>query len=73
VRATVDIDQAVYDQRRSIRPNLRQRSPLTDRVVIELKSAASHRDRLIDTVAAFPLQVERHSKYVKGIEAIHAL
>jgi len=72
VRATVDVDQAVYDQRRSVRPNLDRPSPLVDRVIIELKCVASQRERLMDVASAFPIRVERHSKYVSSVDAVCA-
>jgi hypothetical protein len=72
VRATIDYDQRVYDQRQGLRPNLTWSSPLASPVILELKAPASERARLAEVAGAFPLRVERSSKYVAGVEAIHS-
>lgn len=69
VRVTVDWDLHVYDQRRSMHPNLRWSSPLADRVIIELKCANRNRGKLADVAAKFPIRVERCSKYISGLQA----
>ncbi len=70
VRLTVDRDQKVYDQRRSARPNLRWRTPVAERLIVELKGAAEQRGRLADIASAFPNRIERCSKYVDAVQAI---
>jgi len=67
IRVTLDFDQAAYDQRLSPRPNLRARLPITDRVVIEIKSAQDQVERLQEVVARFPVLRSRNSKYAGGV------
>ncbi len=69
IRATLDFDLRVYDQRRFARPNLRWTTPLADRVIIELKCSAAAHSCLCDVASAFPVRVERCSKFVLGLEA----
>jgi hypothetical protein len=69
VRVTLDYDQAAYDQRLSPRLNLRARLPITDAVVIEIKTALEHAERLPEVAARFPVLRNRHSKYVRGLLA----
>ena len=69
VRATLDFGQAAYGQRLSSRPNLRVRIPVADAVVIEIKTAQEHADRLPDVAAGFPVLRSRYSKYVRGLLA----
>ena len=69
IRATLDFGQVAYDQRLSRRPNLRLRLPLSDAVVIEIKSAPEQVERLQEVAARFPVSRTRHSKYVRGLSA----
>ena len=69
VRATVDRNQAAYEQRLSTRPNLTRRSPLRDGLVVELKAAPENYDRLVDAAQRLPMRVTRNSKYVNGMLA----
>lgn len=67
VRATLDYDQAAYDQRLLPRLNLRTRLPIADIVVIELKASLEHIDRLQEIAPQFPLPRSRNSKYVRSL------
>ncbi|MCB8945978.1 MAG: polyphosphate polymerase domain-containing protein [Ardenticatenaceae bacterium] len=67
IRATLDYNQMAYDQRLSPRPNLQHPLPLPDLVVIELKAAPEHSERLQWAVGRFPIPRSRNSKYVNGI------
>lgn len=67
VRLTLDYDIHAYDQRLSVRPNLRRRLPVADSVVLELKAAAAHGERLEEIAGRFPLQRTRNSKYVQAL------
>ena len=68
LRATLDYACAAYDQRLSLRPNLRVLLPITDRVVIEIKAAPEHAERLQEAVAQFPVPRTRNSKYTGGLQ-----
>jgi hypothetical protein len=67
VRVTLDYDQAAYDQRLSPCPNLRVPLSIADRVVVEIKAAAEHAERLSEIAGQFPMQRARNSKYVGGV------
>ncbi len=67
VRVTLDYALAAYDQRLTPRPNVRVRLPIVDRVVIEVKAAQEHGERVQEVVAHFPLPRSRSSKYASGL------
>ena len=69
IRVTLDFDQVAYDQRLSLRPNLRLKLPIDDTVVIEIKTGQEHAERLRQAVAWFPVRRSRNSKYVGGVLA----
>lgn len=68
LRATLDYACAAYDQRLSLRPNLRVPLPIADRVVIELKAAPEHAERLQEAAAQFPVLRTRNSKYAGSLQ-----
>ncbi len=67
IRVTLDFDQAAYDQRLGLRPNLRVRLPIEDTVVIEVKADQEHAEQLQEVVGRFPQRRCRNSKYVGGL------
>ena len=67
IRATVDFDQAFYDQRLSGAPNLTRPLPGQERIIIELKAAPSCHDQLVEIVKHLPVRVSKNSKYVSGM------
>lgn len=69
IRATLDYDQAAYDQRLAQRPNLRRRTPLSPDVIIELKAGPAEFQRLQAIVGHFPIRRSRNSKYVRAMLA----
>jgi len=66
VRVTLDFDQAAYEQRLTLRPNLTTRLPLEDNVVIEIKADHEYGERVQEIAAQFPAPRYRNSKYVQG-------
>jgi len=68
LRVTLDYACAAYDQRLSLRPNLRVPLPVADRVVIEIKAALEQAERLQEAVAQFPALRTRNSKYVGSLQ-----
>ena len=70
VRATLDANQRVFDQRLRQKPNFRRAAVLQDTVVLELKFAPEDRDLAADLVAEVPVRLGRHSKYVNAVRAI---
>lgn len=67
VRATLDYEQIVFDQRLSAIPNLARSMPMTDLVIIELKASPELHARLEEVMGHFPMQRTRNSKYVRGM------
>jgi hypothetical protein len=67
VRVTLDYDQAAYDQRMSLRPNLHVRLPIADTVVIEVKADREQEERAAEVIEWFPLSRTRNSKYASGL------
>ena len=70
MRATIDTQQAVWDQRYTSRPNFNLRASLPDTLVVEFKfdrALAQEANRMLQ---GSPLRVSRHSKYVNGALAI---
>lgn len=70
VRATIDTQLSVYDQRYKPAPNIRHASNAPDVLVVELKFERSERDRASRLVEGLPLRVSRHSKYVTAVQSI---
>ena len=69
IRATLDYDQAAYNQRLHGRPNLDRPLLGQNFVVIEIKGAPASSDRLENIMSRFPLRRTRNSKYVNGVAA----
>ncbi len=67
LRLTLDSDQAFYDQRLRVRPNLAQRLPSPNTAVIEIKAPPGDDQRLEQAMGYFPLLRTRNSKYVLGL------
>jgi len=67
IRATLDYAQVSFNQRLSSRPNLTRRLPIENFVVIEVKSAPDHYERLEQVMGFFPIRRSRNSKYVSGV------
>jgi hypothetical protein len=67
IRATLDYAQVAFDQRLSSRPNLTRPLPLQKLVVIEVKAAPEHFERLERVMGFFPMLRTRNSKYVSGV------
>jgi VTC domain-containing protein len=69
LRITLDHACAAYDQRLSLRPNLRVPLAVADRVVIEVKAAPDQIERLQEAAAQFPAPRTRNSKYASSLLA----
>ncbi len=67
LRVTLDFAQSAYDQRLSRRPNLSRRLHFGESIVIEIKSAPEHFERLERAMGNFPVLRSRNSKYVQGL------
>lgn len=71
LRLTLDTQVRAYEQRASLAPNLSRRSLLSQQMVIEIKGPVDDESgqRLARVLAAFPLRIERFSKYLHGMLA----
>ena len=69
VRLTIDTSITVYDQTLSAHPNIRNRTPMTPTLVLELKASSDHRNHLADISRDFPIRPAANSKYVNAIVA----
>ena len=67
IRATLDSNMEVYDQRYWSKPNTNRSRKMGDYVLLELKCQAQHERLLSDLVSHCPLNPSRHSKYVNGV------
>lgn len=67
IRATLDRQICVYDQRYKQKANLNKSVSLGDYVLLELKADEQYETQLSQILASCPLRPSRHSKYVNGI------
>jgi VTC domain len=67
IRCTLDYEQRFYDQRHSLRPNLRHALTAVDQIVVEVKAPVALEERLEQAMDSFPIPRSRHSKYVDGL------
>jgi SPX domain protein involved in polyphosphate accumulation len=70
IRATVDTQQAVYDQRHRSFPNITQPINHPDLLILEYKFAEKDRGLVSRWLGDIPLRRSRHSKYVVGLLAL---
>ena len=68
IRITLDADQVMFDQMRSLRPNLTRRINLPEVNILEVKCESVDRDLVVRTLADCPLRIARFSKYTAGSE-----
>jgi hypothetical protein len=70
VRVTLDLHQAVRDQRFPRYPNLTRVANLPRAMVLEVKCARPDRGLASSVIRGIPIRVSRHSKYVTGVRAV---
>ena len=71
IRATIDVRQAMYDQRYKPYPNLIHRANIPNVMVLEFKFDRKDSRRASQILQGVPLRVSRNSKYMTGVKAIH--
>jgi len=72
IRATIDTNQQVWDQRLSKKPNFTRPSlSLPKTLVLELKFSRNERERMTNLINLCPLRLSRNSKYVNAIRSIY--
>jgi SPX domain protein involved in polyphosphate accumulation len=72
MRATVDTDQQVYDQRYRSRPNLRQRTPVSPATILEIKAPPELAREVGAALASLSLRLTRNSKYCLAVQSLSA-
>jgi hypothetical protein len=70
IRATIDTNQRVYDQRIGNKPNFTQQAITQDTLVVEFKFARSVRQDAVRILQNMPVRIGRHSKYMNAVRAI---
>jgi len=70
IRATIDLDQRVCDQRSGALPNFDHPAIMQDTLVVEFKFAREDRPDAVRLLAKMPLRIGRHSKYMNAVRAI---
>ena len=70
VRATIDSQQAIYDQRYKPSPNFRSRSNIPKVLVLEFKFNRQDRIKASQILDGLPIRVSRNSKYIFGVSSI---
>lgn len=71
IRATIDEQQRVYDQRYKPYLNVTRCSNLCRTAVFELKFERGERETAAGILTGMPLRVSRNSKYVAGLRSVH--
>jgi hypothetical protein len=70
IRVTIDMKQAVWDQRFKPYPNFEFSGNLPNTLVIEFKFDRDNRELASQILQGFPLRVSRHSKYINGLISV---
>lgn len=71
IRATIDRNQSIYDQRYSTTINVSTRTEIPRTVVLEVKGPAGAEAAISQLVSDLPLPLSRHSKYCGAVDALH--
>lgn len=70
IRLTLDYAMLSFDQWLSPIPNLEFRLPLVNTLILEFKCLVEHSTQLAESLAQFPLRVNRYSKYVTALDSM---
>ena len=73
IRATIDRNLRVYDQRYSGTINTTKRMNISQHVVLEIKGPTGAADAMSELVADLPLPLTRYSKYCAGVDALRGV
>lgn len=71
VRATIDVEQSMFDQRYKPYPNINHPTNIPKTLVLEIKFDRRDRDLASSIIQGLPLRVSRNSKYMVGVKALH--
>lgn len=72
IRATVDTDQMVWDQRFKSQPSFSRRAHIANTLVVEFKFDRKNQPLASQVLQTMPLRVSRHSKYINGTLALRS-
>ena len=70
IRATIDTNQRIYDQRSASQPNISHPAVTQKTLVVEFKFARADRQAAVELLAKMPLRIGRHSKYMNAMRAV---
>lgn len=70
VRATIDTQQSVFDQRYKRQPNITRAANLPKTLVLELKFDRSDRSLASKITQGLPLRISRNSKYMIAVQSV---
>jgi hypothetical protein len=70
IRATIDTQQQVFDQRAGALPNFRRQAIMQDTLVVEFKFSRADRPEAVSLLGNMPLRIGRHSKFMNAVRAI---
>lgn len=73
IRATIDRQLRVYDQRYSSRVNTLRRSDMSRYIVLEVKGPSRSAEVLSEIVTKLPLPLSRHSKYCNAVDILRGM
>lgn len=71
IRATIDTNQVIFDQRYKPLPNIRAKNNIPHILVLEFKFDRKDRLSASQTLQGLPLRVSRNSKYILGVKSMH--
>ncbi len=72
IRATIDTDNTVWDQRSKRWPDLESAGNPIPVLIVEFKFGAECRDMASDMLTGIPIRVSRCSKYVSGVSSFNS-
>ncbi len=70
IRATLDSDQRIFDQRRNTYPNFETAGITEDTIVLEFKFPITARKSVEQLLKHIPIRIGRHSKYMNAMRAL---
>lgn len=72
IRATMDTENTVWDQRSKRWPDLGAAGRPSPVLIIEFKFGTESRDMASDMLTGIPIRVSRCSKYISGVTSFHS-
>ncbi len=70
IRATIDVEQSLFDQRYKPFPNVSNAANAPRTLVVEIKFDRGDRELASRVIQGIPVRVSRNSKYIIGLKAV---